>query len=70
MSKNWKTSTGKDVENQDLIKEIRKLIEERERLEIGTVFTWIKGHAADPGNEAADRLAVAGAHLARARNGR
>lgn len=69
MGKKWKTSTGKDVENQDLIKDIRKLIEEREGLEIGTTFTWIKGHAQDPGNEAADRLAVAGAQLGRARKG-
>lgn len=67
MKKGWKTSTNKDVENQDLIKEIRKKIEERDAEEVVTTFTWIKGHDNDPGNEAADRLAVAGAHLGRAR---
>lgn len=65
--KDWKTSTGKDVENQDLIKSAKGLVEERDRLGLNTIFTWIKGHDSDQGNEAADRLAVAGAHLGRAR---
>lgn len=55
----WKTSTGKLVENKDLVQAIRKLIDERGK--VLTKFTWIKGHNDDPGNEAADRLAVAGA---------
>ncbi|KAK0122295.1 hypothetical protein ONS95_010542 [Cadophora gregata] len=63
--KNWVTSTGKGVENQDLIKGIRALIEEREALGVETKFTWIKGHNDDPGNTAADRLAVAGAQSSR-----
>ncbi|KUJ09187.1 ribonuclease H-like protein [Mollisia scopiformis] len=67
MKRDWKTSTGKDVENQDLIKDIRTKIEERDDQDVVTTFTWIKGHANDPGNEAADRLAVAGARLGRAR---
>ncbi|KAE8449725.1 hypothetical protein EG329_007500 [Mollisiaceae sp. DMI_Dod_QoI] len=67
MKKDWKTSTNKDVENQDLIRGIRELIDEREKLKLDTTFTWIRGHDNDPGNEAADRLAVAGAHLGRAR---
>ncbi|KAH7413302.1 ribonuclease-like protein H [Cadophora sp. MPI-SDFR-AT-0126] len=61
IKKNWVTSGGKVVENQDLIKGIRLLIEEREALGAETKFTWIKGHNDDPGNTAADRLAVAGA---------
>ncbi|CZR53792.1 related to ribonuclease H1 [Phialocephala subalpina] len=65
--KQWKTSAGKAVENQDLIKSIKALIRERDGLDLVTIFTWIKGHDNDPGNEAADRLAVAGAHLGRAR---
>ena len=63
--KNWVTSGGKVVENQDLIKAIRALIEEREALGAETKFTWIKGHNDDPGNTAADRLAVAGAQSSR-----
>lgn len=67
MERQWKTSTGKPVENQDLIKDIKALIEERDDLDLVTTFTWIKGHGNNSGNEAADRLAVAGAHLGRAR---
>ncbi|PVH82935.1 ribonuclease-like protein H [Cadophora sp. DSE1049] len=63
--KNWVTSGGKVVENQDLIKGIRALIEERDALGAETKFTWIKGHNDDPGNTAADRLAVAGAQSSR-----
>jgi ribonuclease HI len=55
----WKTSTGKVVENRDLVQAIRKLIDERGK--VLTKFTWVKGHDNDPGNVAADRLAVAGA---------
>ena len=36
-------------------------IEERTELQVKTLFEWLKGHNKDPGNEAADRLAVAGA---------
>ncbi|KAJ4362092.1 hypothetical protein N0V95_001548 [Ascochyta clinopodiicola] len=42
----WKSSSGKDVENRDLVEPI--------------VSRWIKGHANDPGNVAADQLAVNG----------
>ena len=56
----WKTKTG-PVMNQDLIQAIRERIDERERLGTGTQFIWVKGHANDPGNIAADHLAVAGA---------
>ncbi len=67
MKNKWKTSTNKDVEEQDLVRGIRELIDERDKLKLDTIFTWIRGHDNDPGNEAADRLAVAGAHLRRAR---
>ncbi|KAL2066556.1 hypothetical protein VTL71DRAFT_2627 [Oculimacula yallundae] len=63
--RNWMTSGNKPVENQDLIKGIRALIEERDALGAETRFTWIKGHNDDPGNTAADRLAVAGAQASR-----
>ena len=57
----WKTSSGKLVENKDLVESILAKIEERNGLLSLTQFEWIKGHAKDPGNEAADRLAVDGA---------
>ncbi|CZT07462.1 related to ribonuclease H1 [Rhynchosporium agropyri] len=63
--RNWIKSDKKAVENQDLIKGIKALMEERDELGAETKFTWIKGHNDDPGNTAADRLAVAGAHASR-----
>ncbi|KAH8657055.1 ribonuclease H-like domain-containing protein [Tricladium varicosporioides] len=61
----WRTSDNKAVTNKDLVVEIRKLLNEREKEGAETEFTWIKGHDNDPGNEAADRLAVAGALMSR-----
>ena len=61
MAKNWVKSDGGEVLNKDLIISIRKLIDHRDANGMTTKFTWIKGHADDPGNSAADRLAVAGA---------
>ncbi|TGZ77727.1 ribonuclease H-like protein, partial [Ascodesmis nigricans] len=69
---NWKNSTGKPVENRDLVESILKKIREREiegrRRGAGmgkggwTRFEWVKGHTGvDDGNSKADRLAVAGA---------
>lgn len=55
------TKDKKPVENRDLIESILVKIEERNGLNVKTLFEWIKGHNQDPGNEAADRLAVNGA---------
>lgn len=55
------TKDKKPVENKDLIESILVKIEERNGLKVKTLFEWIKGHNRDPGNEAADRLAVNGA---------
>jgi len=49
------------VENQDLVQTILTSIRERQKLGTTTDFTWVKGHSTDPGNIAADQLAVAGA---------
>lgn len=54
----WRNASGHEIKHQDLIKEARRLIEEREGK---TDFEWVKGHNGTPGNTAADRLAVAGA---------
>jgi len=54
----WKTSSGADVQNSDLIVRLHHLCEERRgRLQ----WEHIRGHSGDVGNEIADRLAVAGA---------
>ncbi|EFW22435.1 ribonuclease H [Coccidioides posadasii str. Silveira] len=57
----WMTTDHKPVENKDLVQSIRAKIEERTLLNVKTLFEWVKGHNKDPGNEAADRLAVRGA---------
>lgn len=57
----WLTSENKPVENKDLIESILVKIEERDILQVQTLFQWVKGHNRDPGNEEADRLAVNGA---------
>jgi ribonuclease HI len=56
----WKNSAGKDVENRDLVEPIVSRVCEREVCKAKTKFKWIKGHANDPGNVAADQLAVQG----------
>ena len=61
----WKNAAGKSVENKDLIGNIREMMEEREKLGRGTFFVWVKGHANDMGNEAADKLANEGALVGR-----
>lgn len=61
----WVNAKGKPVENQDLIRGVRDYIEEREMLGVGTWFVWVKGHANDEGNIAADKLAVDGAYMRR-----
>jgi ribonuclease HI len=63
--KNWLTAQGEVVKNQDLVKAIRERLVEREKVGTSTTFQWVKGHASDPGNTAADQLAVQGARLRR-----
>ncbi|KAF1844503.1 ribonuclease H-like protein [Cucurbitaria berberidis CBS 394.84] len=60
VERGWKNSSGKDVENRDLIEPIIARIRERDMSRAKTKFQWIKGHANDPGNVAADALAVRG----------
>ena len=57
------TSERKPVENKDLIQSILSKMEERESLNVKTLFEWVRGHNKNPGNEAADRLAVQGAQM-------
>ena len=51
----WRTSAKQPVKNADLW---RRLTEATSRHEV--TWTWVKGHAGDPGNERADALARRG----------
>jgi len=55
----WNTTTG-PVKNKDLVQAIRDKINARDKKGVRTKFTWVKGHDNEPGNVAADLLAVAG----------
>lgn len=60
---NWMTSSRKPVENRDIVEEIVRIMDERARVGAGTELKWLKGHASDAGNTAADALAVNGARM-------
>ncbi|KAG8407499.1 hypothetical protein J3459_022552 [Metarhizium acridum] len=62
--KGWKTATGENVKNQDIIRAVLDKMDERTKTGAHTYFHWVKGHASDRGNVAADRLAVRGAKMA------
>ena len=51
--RNWRSSTGDPVANMDLW---RRILDAAARHEID--WRWIRGHAGDPMNERADRLAT------------
>jgi ribonuclease HI len=55
---NWKNSKKKDVENQDLWKELLGLSRTFSTLS----WKWVKGHSQCLGNKVADRLAHNAAH--------
>lgn len=51
----WKTADNKPVKNVELWQEIELLSHE-----LRIIWTWVKGHADNPGNIVADRLACKG----------
>lgn len=57
---NWNKAKWEKVENADLW---RRLKEARENRAGKTRFVHVRGHSGEPGNDEADRLAVAGARL-------
>jgi ribonuclease HI len=59
-ARDWKASTGLPVQNTDLWRELDAARNEVEAAGVVLKVEWIKGHAGHEGNEAADRLAVAG----------
>lgn len=58
--RDWTTAAGDPVKNQDLWRPIIDLA-----LANPVEFRWVRGHAGDPLNEAADRVAVAARDAAR-----
>lgn len=56
ISRGWRKSNRKPVENTDLWKRLLPLLETHE-----VTFRWVKGHAEIPENERCDQLAVAAA---------
>ncbi len=51
----WKTSAKQPVKNADLWQRLVEAIDGHD-----VTWTWVKGHAGDPGNERADELARRG----------
>lgn len=62
-AKGWKTATGEDVKNKDIIVVLLEKVDERTKAGGVTTFKWVKGHDKCPGNIAADRLANRGSTL-------
>jgi ribonuclease HI len=58
-AKGWRTTTG-EVKNVDLMKRLDELASRRD-----VRWTWVRGHAGDPLNDRADRLATQGRREAR-----
>ena len=56
---NWMTSARTPVKNEDLWRRLDAALGAHE-----IEWRWVKGHAGDPGNERADRLAAQGLHQA------
>ncbi|MPQ98932.1 ribonuclease HI [Modestobacter sp. I12A-02628] len=56
----WRTSAKAPVKNVDLWRALDAAVAEHE-----VTWTWVKGHAGDPGNERADALANRGVEQVR-----
>lgn len=54
-ARQWKTTLGIDVQNQDLIKAICRMVRFHKKVE----FIWLPGHHGNSDNECADELARA-----------
>jgi ribonuclease HI len=57
---NWRKSDNKPVKNAELWKNLQREIEKHD-----IVWSWVKGHSENEGNDIADSLAVKGRELAR-----
>ena len=54
-ARGWRTASKQPVKNQDLWERLDAAVQ-RHKID----WRWVKGHAGDPGNEAADQLANEG----------
>ncbi|WP_224784688.1 ribonuclease HI [Marinihelvus fidelis] len=54
-ARGWKTASRQPVKNRDLWEALDAALQGHD-----VSWTWVKGHAGDPGNERADELARAG----------
>jgi ribonuclease HI len=59
-ARGWRTADKKPVKNVELWERLDALAAAHQ-----VTWRWVKGHAGDPGNERADRLANRGVELAR-----
>lgn len=59
-NRGWKTSGGSPVKNLDLWMKLLRWRFFWEKAGVTVTFEWVKGHAGNQLNEAADRLAVRG----------
>lgn len=57
---NWRKSDNKPVKNAELWKELHNKIEKHD-----IIWSWVKGHSKNEGNDIADRLAAQGREIAR-----
>ncbi len=62
--RNWRNSKKEPVKNRDLWEPLIEQVLER-----GVAFRWVKGHSADPYNDAADLLATRAADMQRGSQG-
>jgi ribonuclease HI len=58
----WKASSGAEVKNKDLWQSLDEAVSSARGRGIDVVFSWVRGHAGHPGNEAADAEACARVH--------
>lgn len=61
--RNWVRSSGGPVKNMDLWKRVYLIKQALTRARSDLTIEWMRGHDKHPGNEAADKLAVAGAAM-------
>ncbi|KAF4973041.1 hypothetical protein FSARC_539 [Fusarium sarcochroum] len=61
--RNWRTSGGGEVKNQDIIRNLLAKVKERTDAGTTTTFQWVKGHSTDKGNQGADNLANIGSRM-------